>query len=138
MSISNTSVLRVVSKKTKVVIKAPSSDTNRRMKVFFDARQNAIFQIVEQSPDAKNTFSQGFHHLAVIAGPAGFNLYTGESYGLPDGLQFLKEPVQNNLINLPIRHHRVRLSDDVDLQITSAWLLPGDLMVPVTFTAGTR
>jgi len=134
MSLSDFSVLRTAMEKTNVTFTAPSSDSRRRLEVFQKSREEAMFQIVESHPEARKHHSPGFLHLAFIVGPSGFELYKGPHLAFPEGSPFLAKPLPTGLTKVPIRSHRVSLSSEVHLQITSAWL-PGSLKRPVAFTS---
>jgi hypothetical protein len=133
MSISDFSALWPVSRETSVVVKSPPSDVKRRVKVFKEARERAEFPIIEPHPGANKIFPCGFLHVSVILGPSNFKKYEGENHGFPVGSPFLTSPLPERISNLPIRYHRVSLSDSLEMQITTA-KLPGSLGVPVTFT----
>lgn len=133
MSIPDFSFLHPVSKLTSIISNVHQSDKDRRLQVFQTARENSIFQIVEQHPDSLSVFPNGFYHISVIVGSAGFELYKGENHGFPIDSPFLSEPLPKDLIQIPMRYHRVSLSEDIDLQISTA-RLPGTLKTPVTFT----
>lgn len=133
MSISDSSSLRTVKKLTSIITNVPQSDKDRRVQVFQSARENAVDQIVEQHPDSLGVFPNGFYHISVIVGSAGFELYKGENHGFPIDSPFLSELLPRDLIQIPMRYHRVSLSEDIDLQISTA-RLPGTLKTPVTFT----
>lgn len=133
LSLSDFNVLRPVWKKTDVVMKVPASDSKRRTKVFMDSREDAKFQIVKRHPDAQSIFPQGFLHVSFIVGPKGFKLYKGMKHGFPEGSPFLLHQLPQGSLQLPVRLHKISVSDSVDIQITSAWL-PGKLKEPLTFT----
>jgi hypothetical protein len=135
MSISDFSVLWPVRRETSVVAECLPSDVKRRVNIFKDAREGAQFQIVEPHPESDNLFPGGFFHVSVILGPSNFKKYEGQNHGFPVGSPFLTSPLPDSISDLPIRYHRVLLSNDLEMQVTSA-KLPGSLRVPVTFTVG--
>lgn len=133
MSISDFSSLWPLSQKTSVVTSSPPSDVDRRVRVFSEAREGVKFHIFEPHPDASKRFKTGFFHFSVIVGPAGFEIYKGENHGFPIGSPFLTEPLPERILGMPVRYHKVSLSDDLDMQISTS-KLPGTLRAPVTFT----
>ena len=135
MSISDFSSLWPLRQKTTVVTSSPPSDARRRVRVFNEARERAEFPIIEPHPDASKRFKGGFFHVSVIVGPAGFEIYRGENHGFPFGSPFLTEPLPEWILEIPVRDHKVSLSDDMEMQISTS-KLPSTLRVPVTFTVG--
>jgi hypothetical protein len=135
MSIADFSVLWPLSRETTVIAKSPSSDVKRRAKILMDAREGAQFQIIEPHPEADKIFPNGFFHVSVILGPSNFKQYEGQNHGFPVGSPFLTSPLPESVSNSPVRYHRVLLSNNLEMQITTA-KLPGSLRVPVTFTVG--
>jgi hypothetical protein len=133
MSISTYSVLWPVSQKTTVVAKSPKSDVHRREKVFMEAREGSQYQILEPHPESDKISPTGFFHVSIIVGPRNFKTYEGEKHNFPLGSLFITPPLEGE-IQLPVRHHRVSLSSDLDLQITTA-KVPRSLKLPVVFTA---
>jgi hypothetical protein len=133
LSISEFEVLRPVYKETEIVMEVPKSDAKRRAKVFMDSREEAKFQIVENHPDSNGLSAQGFMHISFIAGPSGFETYFGQNHGFPEGSPFLLRPLPEGLVQLPVRRHRISVSQSIDLQMTTAWV-PGELKGPLTFT----
>jgi len=132
-SLSDFEVLRPVRRKTEVIVEVPESDGRRRTKVFMNSRENAAFQIIERHPGAVEIFPQGFLHISFIAGPRGFEPYIGTKHGFPEGSPFLLSQFPQGSVQLPVRLHRISVSQSIDVQATTAWL-PGDLKGPVTFT----
>lgn len=133
MSISTFSSLWPLSQRTSVVTSSPPSDTDRRMRVFREARAGAKFHIIEPHPDASKRFGGGFFHVSVIVGPANFKIYKGEDHGFPVASPFLTEPLPERILGMPERYHKVPLSNDLEMQITT-FKLPSSLRVPVIFT----
>ena len=133
MSISSFSSLRPLSRRTSVVTSSPPSDVVRRMRVFNEAREGAKFQIIKPHPDASKRFESGFYHVSVIVGPTDFKIYKGENHGFPVASPFLTEPLPERILGMPVRYHKVSLSSDLEMQITTT-KLPSSLRVPVMFT----
>ena len=133
MSLSGLDALRLIYRRTSLVMGIPSADSARRIKIFNESRQDAAFQIVQLHPDAAGVASQGFLHFSFVVGPKGFEQHNGEEHCFPHGSPFLFQPLPESLSKIPIRIHRISLSDSIDIQVTSAWL-PGKLKVPVTLT----
>jgi hypothetical protein len=98
-----------------------------------NSREEAEFKIVEPHPDAVDVFQQGFLHISFIAGPKGFESYLGARHGFPEGSPFLLQPLPQGSVQLPIKLHRISVSQSIDVQATAAWL-PGKLKGPLTFT----
>lgn len=134
MSLSETGTLRDFRNKTIITTTVPASDSSRRTQVFIDSREGANFHILGIHPDARNIFPDGFLHFSIIVGHSGFELYRGEKHGYPIESPFLSEPLPIGELNIPVRLHRVSLSADIDIQITTAWL-PGALNKPIVLTA---
>lgn len=134
MSLSQSNIFRDFKNKTIVTTKIPVSDSNRRSQVFFDSRDGANFHILGINPDSRNIFPNGFFHFSLIVGPSGFELYKGEKHGYPVDSPFLGKPLPIGELNIPVRLHRVSLSENIDIQITIAWL-PGALKKPIVLTA---
>ena len=133
MSISTFSSLWPLSQRTSIVTSSPPSDVDRRVRVFNEAREGAKFQIIKPHPDVNKRFEGGFSHVSVIVGPANFKIYKGENHGFPVASPFLTEPLPERILEMPVRYHKVSLSNDLDMQITIL-KLPGSLRVPVMFT----
>lgn len=133
MSISTFSSLWPLSQRTSVVTSSPPSDVDRRVRVFKEAREEAKFHIIEPPPDVSKRFEGGFFHVSVIVGPANFKIYKGENHGFPIASPFLTEPLPERILGQPVRYHKVSLSNDLEMQITTS-KLPSSLRVPVTFT----
>lgn len=132
MSFSDFSVLRLTNKITSIEARSPESDSERRKKVFKESIKNDY--IIQPHPNANKTFLPGIFHLSVIAGPCGFNLYQENNHGFPVGSPFLQTPLPERIKDIPIRFHRITLSDDIELQVSIA-KLPGALNAPITFTS---
>ena len=137
MSMSSFSSLWPLSQKTSVVTSCPPSDANRRIKVFNEAREGAKFHIIKSHPYANSRFENGFLHVSVIVGPVGFEIYRGENHAFPVESPCLEEPLPDKLLRMPVRYHKVKLSDNLEMQITTS-KLPGSLRVPVTFTVNAQ
>jgi len=134
LSVNNLDELRIVKQKTRVIADSPESDVRRRYEVFSKARAQAVFQILEWHPDVWEQNSKGFWHLGLLVVPSHAPTYLGGTLGFPEGSPYLAEPLPKEQIQLPVRHHRMQLSSDIGLQVTTAFV-PGSLRVPVTLTA---
>ncbi len=132
MSISDQRVLRIVKKSTFVTATSPSSDIERRRNVFLGARDNAQFPIISLNNENEET-QNGFIHFGIIVGDSGFEDYLGGELGFPYHSPYLEQPLPKVLNGIPTRTHRLSLSTNTDIQITSC-VLPGKLNTSVSFT----
>lgn len=134
MSVISQEDLRIARKNTLVSAPTPSRDIDRRIDVFVRAREGALFQLVELNKEHPLAPAPNFLHFSIVVGPSGFESPCRETFGVPYG-----SPLHNvstkSLGEVPIRVHRVSLSDDVDIEITSA-LLPGILQMRYIFSGG--
>ena len=133
LSVANLEVFRPVCHKTKISVPTPSIDSRRRIDAFMSSREDNKDVWVGLPPGATATFDPFFFHIAVIAGPKGFTDYLGPQLGFPEGSPSLAMPLPEGRVSLPTRHHRITLSEGVDLQIVLT-CLPGALNVPAAFT----
>lgn len=134
MSAATPSQLRVVREETRASAPTPPQDVDRRAKVFRNARENAIFQIVQLNAEHLNPSEPAFLHLSVVVGPKGFISPENELLGLPHEGPFLPSVTSPDSVKAPIRVHRVLLSDNIELEITAS-SLPGQLQTQALFTA---
>ena len=134
LSVSTLDELRVVKRRTKVIGHMPESDARRRYNVFVNAREHARFQVLEWHPQVWEKGLKGLWHFGLVIAPPRSPTYLGGTLGFPEGSPFLAEPLPVGQFQLPVRHHRLELSPEIGLQITTV-LVPGSLMVPVTLTA---
>lgn len=134
MSVVNEHILRPVRNQTRLRVYIPRSDARRRLDAFIAARDGARFPIVELNDEYSVSFDPAFLHFAVIAGPKGFSDYQAPDLGFPFDSPFLATKLQGDIGPLPLRSHRVELSESIDLQIVSC-KLPGQAMLPVSFTS---
>ncbi len=134
LSVSSLDELRVVKHKTNVIGHVPASDTKRRCDVFLKSREKAKFQLLEWHNDVWAKELDGFWHFGLIISPPQSSIYTGGSLGFPVGSPFLAVPLPEGRIQMPVRHHRLELSADIGLQVTTA-VVPGGLRIPVSLTA---
>jgi hypothetical protein len=137
LSFSNMSVLRRVKKDTVISVKAPSSDSKRRIDNFMKSREGAIFQIVKFHPEARSYSKDGFFHIVFIISTKGAPDYRGNEFAFPYGSPFLSQPVPKELKKIPTRSHRVSLSPETDIQII-AMRLPGSLTSPIVLTGQSK
>lgn len=133
LSVTSQSVFQPLFKRTSTVVSIPKCDVDRRMKIFEKSRENAKFHIVEPHPQAHAKFSEGFIHMSFIIGPKNFSLYRGENHGYPTDSPFLDKGLSSRITGMPVRLHRISLSDEVDIQITF-FKMPGKLNVPALFS----
>jgi len=133
MSVSDENVLRVVNKNTLITTKSPFSDIQRRKNVFLSARENAQFPIVLLNTEDTKAIENGFIHFGVIVGSSGFDNYLNGELGFPYKSPYLEDPLPDVLTGIPTRMHRLKLSSDTDIQITSC-ILPGKLKTAASFT----
>lgn len=134
ISIAEPAIMRRVMTETRMSFKTPSSDIHRRMSIFDRARMGAKFPIMTMNDEHPVPFDEWFLHLGVIAGPKGFEFYGEGELGFPVGSPFLHKPLPDRLMGLPIRSHRIELSEETDLQITVC-PVPGRLTTPVSITS---
>ena len=134
LTVSTLDQLRVVKRRTKVIGYSPESDMRRRYNVFVGARAQARFQVLEWHPRVWEQGVNGLWHFGLVIAPPTSSTYLGGTLGFPEGSPFLVEPLPEGQVQLPVRHHRLELSPEIGLQITTV-LVPGSLRVPVTLTA---
>lgn len=132
MSVTAQEDLRIARENTLVSAPTPSRDIDRRMGVFVRSREGALFQLVELNKERPLTPAPNFLHFSVVVGPPGFESPGTEIFGAPHGSP-LHHASMESLSKVPIRVHRVSLSDEVDIEITSA-LLPGELQMRYIFS----
>jgi hypothetical protein len=133
-SVSSLDELRIVRHKTKVIGHVPESDAKRRYEVFLKSREMAKFQLLEWHNHVWEQGLDGFWHFGLIISPPQSSTYTGCTLGFPEGSQCLAAPLPKGPVQMPVRHHRLELSTEIGLQITTA-VVPGGLRVPVSLTA---
>jgi hypothetical protein len=134
MSIADCTVLREAKMDTVITAEVPSSDSRRRMEAFLASRENVDFPLVSLEPEAVSRYSPGFAHLSAIVGPSGFPDYFGAEQGFPYGSPYLLEPLPDHLEQLQMRSHRLSLSAEIDIQLSTSWL-PGALTELIALTA---
>lgn len=133
LSFASMAVFRPAMKRTSIEFSSPKNDSKRRIGVLRSAREGAEFPIIEFNEAQAIPIEQYFFHLAVVAGPPGFDIYRGPVMGLPNGNPHVIFPAPSNLLGLPIRTHRLMLSSETELQITAS-RVPGILGIPQIFT----
>ncbi len=133
ISVADAHVMRLVKQETKIVVDSPPSDSQRRREVFHKAREGAKFPIVSLNEEHPIPFNEWFLHFGLIVGPKGFECYLGGELGFPHGSPYLVTPLPEKLTALPLRSHRLELSDNTDIQIIVC-CLPGRLKMPVAIT----
>lgn len=137
ISVADAHMMRIVKQETKIVSDSPPSDSQRRLKAFFKAREGAKFPIVSINNDNPIQFNEWFLHFCLIVGPKNFSFYQGGELGFPHGSPYLATSFPEELTALPLRSHRLELSDKIDIQITVC-CLPGKLKTPVTITSPSK
>lgn len=133
ISVAHPHVMRPVKQETKIVVNSPPNDSRRRYEVFRKAREGAKFPIISLNEEHPIPFNEWFLHFGLIVGPKGLKPYLGGEFGFPLGSPYLETPLPEELTGLPIRSHKLELSDNTDIQIV-ACCLPGRLKVPVAIT----
>ena len=134
MSVATQESLRIVREETHVVAPTPPQDVDRRVEVFRLARENSVFQLVRLNTEHARPEKPTFLHFTVIVGPKGFSSPENELLGAPYGGPFLRTPPPDWSGQAPIRLHRVLVSDNIELEITSS-VLPGELKIPMLFSS---
>lgn len=134
VSVANAHVMPIVKQETKIIVGSPLSDSQHRCEVFRKAREGSRFPIISQNEDCPINFNEFFLHFGLIVGPKGFEDYLGSELGFPYRSPYLVTPFPEKLTALPLRSHRLELSDNTDIQITVC-CLPGRLKVPFTITS---
>lgn len=134
MSMASESALCPAYTETRVSVAAPHKDVDRRAQAFVSAREGSDFPIIELHKEYATTQSPRFLHFSVIVGPPGFEDTDNQVYGIPHGSPFVDPLITQELKRLPVREHRVRLSENIELQII-ATVLPGKLLTPVCFAS---
>jgi len=133
LSFASLYAFRPVQDRTTVEFAAPSKDAARRREIVMASREGADFPTFSLPDGHLATQPDTYFHASVIAGPTGFETYLGPEHAFPIGSPYLASPFPSVLNDLPARIHRVKLSQNTDLQITLS-RLPGKLIVPVAFT----
>lgn len=133
ISVADAHAMRIVKQETKIIVDSPPNDSQRRYEVFRKAREEAKFPIVSLNEEHPNLFSEWFLHFGLIVGPKDFEDYSGGELGFPHGSPFLLTPLPEKLTEFPVRSHRLKLSENTDIQIIVC-CLPGRLNVPVSIT----
>jgi hypothetical protein len=133
MSMADADMLRVVREETRATSPVPSTDGKRRAEVLMAARDNAVFHIVSLNSDCPAPFSETFLHFAFVVGPRGFSQYDGAVLGDPFDTPFCIRSSTEPINRLPVRSHRIELSDAIHIQVICC-LLPGQLAVPISLT----
>jgi hypothetical protein len=133
MSIACETELRELKVQTIITAYLPSRDSERRAKIFMQARDGVEFCCVSLHPEARSRFQEGFLHFAFIVGPEGFPDYDGATLAFPFGAPLLPEPSPDILEQLPLYTDGLSLGSALDSQIVSMWL-PGSLRVPFMLT----
>jgi hypothetical protein len=134
MSVASETSLHPLHEQTKLSVPVPGRDAKRRVEVFKQAREGAIFQIVALNGEHPSAAPPNFTHFSVVLGAPGFHSPENEVLAAPHGGEFVSPTLPAQLKQTPIRIHRVTLSTTVELQITTT-LLPGTLLSPVVFTS---
>lgn len=134
ISLADTHVLGIVKRETKIVFDSPPGDSIRRSEIFLKAQEGAKFPILSLNDEHLTPFEEGFLHFGIIVGPKGFENYSGGEFGFPYGSPCLVKPLPEEFSKLPIRSHRLELSNNTDIQITVCYL-PGRLKLPVAITS---
>jgi hypothetical protein len=125
MSVKSSHDLRLAREETKVSAVTPSRDIDRRLEIFRASREDAEFQIIGLH-ESSTSQQPSFFHFSVTVGPPGFPSNSSEILGIPYGSPLVKEHPREPLIDIPSRVHRIRLSSEVELEVTSSVLI-GDL-----------
>jgi hypothetical protein len=133
MSVNTQDELRIVRENTIVSAATPSGDIGRRVDVFRRAREDALFQLVTLNTQHPNPEKPNFLHFSVTVGPSGFDSPGIEIFGLPHGSPLFKPMPHEMLANVPIRVHRIALSNAIDVEIL-ATALPGELHTGIVFS----
>jgi hypothetical protein len=133
LSIASLDVLRIARETTTISTQVPDSDAERRMQVFLNARENAIFQILEFHPEITMSDTHSAH-FSIIVGKGSSKLYEGNQLGLPYGSPYLSESLDGKKISYPTRRHQIGLSITRDLQIDTV-ALPNELTYPIVVTS---
>jgi len=136
LSINSLDELRIVKRETSVTAQVPESDARRRFEVFRKSRENAKFQILDWHDHIweKDLNNDVFWHFSFVVSSSQSPIYTGDILGFPKDSPFLAVPLPERLVQMPVRHHRIELSEETVLQITTA-VVPGKLKVPASLTA---
>jgi hypothetical protein len=132
LSVSSIDVLRLLTRITVVSADAPTSDASRRASVLSDSLKNTEHNIVQLNTEHSHQLSNRFLHFWFVVGTSGFPEYLGPHQAFPLEHPYLVRNLEIESEKNPIRTHRVKLSDEVDVQVT-ATLIPGSLKVPVAF-----
>ncbi len=138
LSIQNIAGLRPVTKETIIRAEIPKADASRRAKLFQDIQDKSLSDLcIRLSSGSIEMFSTGFLHVAVYLGPPGFSEehWRTSPLGIPSGSKSfaILPSARYDLRQLPIRAHKIKISEQYEVQLASMWL-PGSLKVPACFT----
>jgi hypothetical protein len=125
LGIQDFSVLRALYKETQITVPVPVTDATRRMNIVKEAQNPGYSDIcVKLDPIAKKRFSPGFLYLSINVGAPGLPPCT--YVPTPAGAPIVPPLERDNIRNLMCRTHKLCLSSDYELHISSTWL-PGSL-----------
>jgi len=131
LSAANHTEYRQLYRETEANFLTPPADTDRRREIFRSARDNQEFLLLT-APSSLFLNSPSFIHVAVIAGPAGFEYYLEEKLRIPFDSPYLISDVPRNIHGLQSTTFRIGLGN-IDLQITIV-KVPGRMRSGVLFS----
>lgn len=115
LSVSSFKSLRLVKENTHIRVPIPSSDIDRRINVFKESRENAVFNVVSLNSQYDPPVAPSFIHFSVFFGPPAFDAPQNTLVGLPDD-KFSYDVECCDKAH-PVRLHRIELSNTVELII---------------------
>jgi hypothetical protein len=140
MSVERLGRLRQLKRFTRIQVAVPAIDSERRIHSLQDARGHhdkvSVSDLcMKLAPGSRERFSIGFLYVAVFVGPPGFkeDHCLKSPLGLPFGDPHISPPLPKELRQVPLRSHKIQLSDEFDLQLVTMQL-PGKLGVPISFS----
>ncbi len=116
LSVLDSSSLRAVRENTVITAPIPSSDVDRRVSVFTESREDAVFQLLCLNRDHSLPSKPMFLHFSVLVGLPGFCIPQNTIMGLPANGVFSNE-VAESIESHPVRIHRIQLSESIELMI---------------------
>jgi hypothetical protein len=134
LSAATEEILRLVREETRVVALNPPQDVDRRASVFRQAREEVTFQLLQLNADYQAPPEPNFLHFSVVIGPLGFASPDAQLFGDPRGGPFAGVAAIDCSTQVPVRLHRVQVSETLEAEITTM-NLHGKLDVPVVFSS---
>jgi hypothetical protein len=133
LSIKSEESLMAVQKQTIVTHLSPPSDSDRRLAELKRLESQVTYAYVNSDTSEKGPFQPSFLHLCFVLSERSAPDFRGPEFLAPEGSPDLTPPLPNVVPDTRVRLHRIPLSKDWDIQISTV-ILPGSLRVPAIFT----